>query len=274
MTPTDGHQPNGHARALDGTLLAYQRQGTGRPLVLLAGQANNHHWWDGQRADFHATHTTLTMDWRGTGESGKPDEPYSTPGFADDVIAVLDHLGIDRADLYGTSMGGRVAQWVAARHPDRIRRLVLGCTSPGGPQARERDMAVRRSLAQADARAAREALTDLMYTPAWRSGHPGPYTTLGDPAMPPYARRRHLVASNEHDAWDALPLISAPTLILHGAEDRLTPAANAPLLAARIPRARTHIFEGARHGYFEECRPAAGAIVASFLAEPDTADDV
>ncbi|MGW7756022.1 alpha/beta fold hydrolase [Streptomyces violaceusniger] len=269
MASTDVHQQvSGHARALDGTLLAYQHHGTGRPpLVLLAGQANNHHWWDGIRADFHATHTTLTMDWRGTGESEKPDHPYSTPGFADDVIAVLDQLGIERADLYGTSMGGRVAQWVAARHPHRIRRLVLGCTSPGGPHATERDMAVRRSLAQADARAANEALIDLMYTPAWRSAHPGPYTTLGAPGMPPHARRGHLVASNQHDAWDALPLITAPTLILHGADDRLTPAANAPLLASRIPQARTHIFEGARHGYFQECRPAAATIVSSFLAE-------
>ncbi|MGW2331832.1 alpha/beta fold hydrolase [Streptomyces sp. NPDC001700] len=269
MTDTDaGPQLNhGHARALDGTPLAYQREGTGPPLVLLAGQANNHHWWDGVRADFHTTHSTLTLDWRGTGDSGKPDEPYSTRGLADDVIAVLDHLDIERADLYGTSMGGRVAQWIAARHPARVRRLVLGCTSPGGPHATERDNAVRRSLIQPDPRASREALIDLMYTPAWRSAHPGPYTTLGDPGMPPHARRRHLVASNEHDAWDVLPEIGAPTLILHGDDDRLTPAANAPLLASRIPDARTHLFEGARHGYFEECRMRASAIVSSFLTD-------
>ncbi len=53
------------------------------------------------------------------------------------MIAVLDHLGVKRADAYGTSMGGRVTQWVAARHPDRVRRLVLGRTSPGGAHAVE-----------------------------------------------------------------------------------------------------------------------------------------
>ncbi|MDH6622627.1 pimeloyl-ACP methyl ester carboxylesterase [Streptomyces sp. LBL] len=254
-----------HARAQDGTALAYQLQGDGFPLVLLAGQANNHHWWDGVREDFCATHSTITLDYRGTGASDKPEGPYSTRQFAEDVLTVLDDLGIERADVYGTSMGGRVAQWVAARHPDRIRRLVLGCTSPGGPHAVERDNTVRRALAQADPETARRALTELMYSPAWLAGHPGPYGTLGDPGMPPHARRGHLVASNEHDAWDVLPFISAPTLILHGDQDRLTPPDNAPLLATRIHDARTHIFPGARHAYFEECRSEAGELVRAFL---------
>ncbi|MEU5196458.1 alpha/beta fold hydrolase [Streptomyces scabiei] len=255
------------ARAQDGVALAYQLQGDGYPLVLLAGQANNHHWWDAVRGDFHATHSTLTLDQRGTGDSDKPRGPYSTRQFAEDVIAVLDHAGVERADVYGTSMGGRVAQWVAARHPDRVRRLVLGCTSPGGPHAVERDRSVRQALAQPDPEAARQALTDLMYSPAWRATHPGPYTTLGDPGMPPHARHGHLVASNGHDAWEALSLIAAPTLILHGDQDLLTPPDNLPLLAARIPDARTHLFPGARHAYFEECRTEAGPLVEAFLGE-------
>ncbi|RZS32645.1 alpha/beta hydrolase family protein [Herbihabitans rhizosphaerae] len=86
--------------------------------------------------------------------------------FAGDVIAVLDHLGVERADVYGTSMGGRVAQWVAALYPERVRRLVLGCTSPGGGHGVERDSDVRRSLGDPDQTAVRRALLDLMYTPA------------------------------------------------------------------------------------------------------------
>ncbi|GHB62003.1 hypothetical protein GCM10010306_064310 [Streptomyces umbrinus] len=83
--------------------------------------------------------------------------------------------------------------------------------------------------------------------------------------MPPHARHGHLVASNGHDAWDALPLIAAPTLILHGGQDRLTPPANLPVLAARIPEARTHLFLGGRHAYFEECRAEAGPLVEAFI---------
>jgi len=266
MTET-GHQLDAVAVAQDGTALACQRRGDGYPLVLLAGQANSHHWWDGIREDFHTTHSTITLDYRGTGASDKPQGPYATQQFAKDVIAVLDGLGIKHADVYGTSMGGRVAQWVAALHPERVRRLVLGCTSPGGPHAVERDTVVRRSLVQPDPEAARQALIDLMYSPAWRATHPGPYTTLGDPGMPPHARHGHLLASNGHDAWDALPHITAPTLILHGDQDRLTPPDNLPLLAARIPDARTHVFPGARHAYFEECRDEAGALVTAFLNE-------
>lgn len=256
-----------HAVTEDGTRIAYQVRGAGTPLLLLAGQANNHHWWDRVRAGFDRAHRTVTLDYRGTGGSDKPDVPYSTEQFARDALAVLDALGIERADVYGTSMGGRTAQWLAARHPHRVGALVLGCTSPGGRHAVERDDGVRRALARTDPDAARQALLDLMYTPEWLAAHPGPYATLGDPAMPPYARRRHLAASNRHDAWDVLPAITAPTLVLHGADDRLNPAANAPLLADRVPGARLHLLPGARHAYFEECRATASPLVRDFLAE-------
>ena len=254
-----------YAVAPDGTRIAYQLRGLGAPLVLLAGQANDHHWWDAVRTDFHSARSTLTLDYRGTGDSDKPDMPYSTELLAQDVIAVLDELGIDRADVYGTSMGGRVAQQLAPRHPHRVAALVLGCTSPGGPHSVERGNDVRRALAQPRPEAARQALLELMYTPRWLASNPGPHHTLGDPRMPPYARRRHLVASNQHNAWDLLPDISAPTLVVHGTDDQLNPAANAPLLAARIPGARLHLIPSARHAYFEEFRTHASPLVLDFL---------
>jgi len=249
----------------DGVAVSYQIRGRGEPLVLLAGQANDHHWWDGVRDDFEDRHTTVTLDYRGTGDSDKPDVPYTTRGFAADVVAVLDDLGADRAHVYGTSMGGRVAQWLAADHPHRVGSLILGCTSPGGTHGLERDNTVKRSLAQPDRQAARRALLELMYTPAWLATHPGPYTTLGDPGMPAFARRRHLAASAGHDAWDALPGITAPTLIVHGTDDVFNPAANAPLLAGRIPGATLRLIPGARHAYFEEFREVAGPAVLDFL---------
>ncbi|NUR60366.1 MAG: alpha/beta hydrolase [Catenulispora sp.] len=258
----------GKAVAADGVAIAYQSAGSGPPLVLLAGQANNHRWWDGARGDFEAAgYRTITLDWRGVGDSDQPDEPYFTRGFAADVIAVLDELGIAEAHVYGTSMGGRVAQWVAADFPERVGALVLGCTSPGGPHAIERDKAVRRTLAQADRAAAERFLLELMYTPQWLSTHQGPYYVLGDPEMPGYARARHLAASAKHDAWEMLPMITAPTLVVHGSDDVFNPAANAPLIAERIPGARTLLVGGARHAYFDEFRQVAGAAVLEFLAE-------
>ncbi|WP_328536075.1 alpha/beta fold hydrolase [Streptomyces sp. NBC_00344] len=254
-----------HAKASDGVRIAYQVRGDGPPLVLLAGQANDHHWWDGVRDDFAGSRSTITIDYRGTGESDKPHLPYSTGRFADDVIAVLDELAVDRADVYGTSMGGRVAQCLAVRHSRRVRALVLGCTSAGGRHGIERSVDVRRSLIRPSPVEARQALLELMYTPDWLATHPGPYHTLGDRSMPAHARRGHLGASDGHDVWDALPGIVAPTLVLHGTDDLLNPTANAPLLAARIPGSRLELIQDARHAYFEERRDLAGPLVLEFL---------
>ncbi|MEU0882313.1 alpha/beta fold hydrolase [Lentzea sp. NPDC005914] len=250
-----------HARAGDGTKLFYSVEGSGPPLLLIAGQSNSSRWWSQVRPGFSAAFTTIVTDHRGTGSSDKPDSPYSTRMFASDCVAILDDAGIDRAHVYGTSMGGRIAQWIAASHGDRVDRLVLGCTSPGGPHGIERSAEVRKSLAQIDPMKARRALEELMYTPAYR----GPFNTLGDPQMPPYAKKRHLFASAEHDAWDVLPSITAPTLVVHGTEDIFNPTANAPLMTERIPGARMHLIEGARHGYFEEFAGEATPLVVHFL---------
>ncbi|MGV9826747.1 MULTISPECIES: alpha/beta fold hydrolase [unclassified Gordonia (in: high G+C Gram-positive bacteria)] len=250
-------------RTADGTRLAVQVRGTGPALLLLPGQANTHRWWDRTRGDFTRDHTTITFDYRGTGDSDSPDGRYSTPQFAQDAIAVLDSLSIGRFDVYGTSMGGRTAQWIAITAQPRLRRLVLGCTTSGGHHAVERAPEIRRALAGPDAAA---VMTDLMYTPRWQAEHPGPYQVLGDPTMSDRARRAHLRTSNTHDAWGRLPEIAAPTLILHGTDDLFAPAVNADILAERIPDARVHLFDGARHGYFDECRDTAGPMALEFLA--------
>jgi len=83
--------------------------------------------------------------------------------------------------------------------------------------------------------------------------------------MPPHARKRHLFASAEHDAWDVLPSITAHTLVVHGTDDIFNPTANAPLITERIPGARMHLIEGARHGYFEEFTSEATPLVVRFL---------
>lgn len=254
------------AGAPDGTALYYEVNGAGTDvLVLIAGQSNDHHWWDVARPDFDTRFRTVVFDHRGTGRSDKPQTGYDTRTFARDVVAVLDDLGVGSAHVYGTSMGGRVAQWLAADHPDRVRGLVLGCTSPGAAHGVERGAEVRRSLAQRDAAKARRALLDLMYTPDWLRTHDGPFHTVGDPHMPPHARRGHFTASKEHDGWDACARITAPTLVVHGADDVFNPAANAPLLAERIPGARMTLIPGARHAYFEEFRDVASPVVLDFL---------
>lgn len=255
----------GTAMLMDGRRVAFQIAGAGPPLVLLAGQANSHHWWDDVRTDFTGHRSTITIDLPGAGDSDPPPPECSTRSFADNVSAVLIHLDCGPVDVYATSMGGRVAQWLAIDHGPQLRSLVLGCTSPGGPRAVERTADVRRRLASPDAEKRLRTLLELMYTSEWLASHPGPYRVLGDPTMSGPSRRAHLRASDGHDAWDRLPRIAAPTLILHGADDEMTPPVNADLLAARIPDSSVRLFPRMKHAFFDEARSAVSPLVSEFL---------
>ncbi len=254
------------ATAPDGARIGFDTLGTGEPLVLLAGQANSRRWWDLVREDFAGSFTTVAVDHLGTGNSDSPEgAAWSTRRFARDVVAVLDELGIERAHVYGTSMGGRIAQWVAVDHPERLGALVLGCATGGGAGSVPPDPEVLRPLAD-EPGIAREALTGLMVGLHWRWSHPGPVPFLGDDTMTAHARREHRRASQAHDAWDVLPGIVAPTLVLHGDADALTPVENGRRLAARIPGAQLYVIAGARHAYFAERQEQASAAVLRFLA--------
>ncbi len=251
----------------DGFPLAAQTSGRddAPALLLLSGQANSHRWWTALRGGFEDRFRVVTVDYRGTGDSRGPVGDWSTGTFAADAAHVLGALGAAPAAVYGTSMGGRVAQVLAADHPAAVDRLVLAGTSPGGPFARERDTAVRRALADPDADARRRALHRLFYTDAW-PGRPEDSHLLGDPTMTAAESRAHLRASARHDAWDGLPRIGVPTLVLHGTDDRMVPADNAPLLADRIPGARLHLHRGGRHGFFEEFAADLAPLLRSFLS--------
>ena len=249
----------------DGFVLQVQQSGPpeGPPLLLLQGQANSHRWWAGLRDDFEQFRV-VSFDYRGTGGSRGPVGAWSTRSFAQDAADVLAALGIVSAAVYATSMGGRVAQVLAAEHPGAVGRLVLACTSPGGPHARERSADVRAALADPDLEARLRALNRLFYTDAWPHS-PRESHLFGDATMTAAESRAHLRASARHDAWDLLPLIEAPTLVLHGTDDAMVPTSNAPLLAQRIPGAVLHLHEGGRHGFFDEFSDVVTPLVLDFV---------
>jgi 3-oxoadipate enol-lactonase len=251
----------------DGTRLFYACVGPleGPPLVLLSGQAFDHQMWADVRDDFACHFRVTVLDYRGTGQSDAPPAPpYSTRGFAQDVVHILDALGVARAHVYGFSMGGRVAQWLGIDHPQRVASLVLGATTPGNAHG------VRRSP-QADAALASgkpAALQDLLVSGAWRQAHPEWVQRMAERArhpLPAHAQRLHFLASEGHEAWAELPGIRAPTLVIHGDADEVNVCANGHLLAQRIPGATLHLMAGARHGYFWEQREEASRVVTSFL---------
>ncbi len=262
----------GRTRRPDGAVLAHQLLGpyAAPVLLLLQGQANSHQWWRRLRHDFSGSHLTVTFDYRGTGGTTMTqDVGWSTADFADDAAAVVGALGRDQVDVYATSMGGRVAQELALRHPGLVRRLVLAGTSPGGPHAVERSDDVRRALSAADPGQRRAATVDLFYTPAHVRECGGvdqvPGDLLGDPGMSPSDRRRHLQVSVGHDAYDRLPSLRAPTLVLHGEDDRMVPVVNAEILHERLPDSRVRLFPTGRHGFFDELRGEVAPLVRDFL---------
>lgn len=256
-----------HAIAADGTRLWYDVHGAGEPLLLIHGQSLDHEMWEGVYTDLAEHHRVVRMDLRGTGGSDAPvDGPYSMELLAGDAQAVLDDLGIDRAHVYGFSMGGKVAQTLAASAPERVGALVLGSTAPGGDNEVERPHHASVALRKANTEEGRDLIAHLFYTPEWADSHPETVARIL-PRNPLRAQRRHYEASLKHDGWDRLPLIQAPTLVVHGEDDELTPVANAELLSERIPDARTLILPGARHGYPHEAAPKATEAVVDFLAD-------
>jgi pimeloyl-ACP methyl ester carboxylesterase len=255
------------ATAPDGTRLFYDTVGQGTPLVLVSGQAFDHRMWDGVRDDFASRHQVIVCDHRGIGQSGKPEQPdaYSTRIFAQDIVAILDALAIERAHIYGFSMGGRIAQWLSIAHAGRVRSVVLGATTPGNAHGVRRPPEADAVLGSGK----QSALQDLLVSPSWREQHPEWVAMMAERArhpMPLFAQRLHFMASEMHETWAELPRITAPTLVIHGTADQINVSANAPLLAQRIPGAQLRLIDGARHGYFWEYREEASAAVMRFLA--------
>ncbi|MFI5268180.1 MAG: alpha/beta fold hydrolase [Chloroflexota bacterium] len=262
------------ATAADTTRLYFEEHGSGEPLLLINGQGHDHHMWDPIRDDFAAHHRVIVFDHRGTGESDKPVDPsgYTTRRFAIDAITILEHAGVGRAHVYGLSMGGRICQWLGIDHTSRVGALVMGCTTPGNAHGVRRPAEIDAMMAHrsSDPEEALRFYIDPFVSPGWAKKHPEYLSAARHRALHPiprHAQRFHYQASEGHDAWKELPLIHAPTLVIHGSEDRVNPAANAPLLAGRIPGAELHIVQGGRHGYFVEFRQEASRVVLEFLAK-------
>lgn len=260
------------AHSHDGTPLYVEAIGDPQapPLLLIGGQATDHRMWDGIRDDLARAHRVIAYDHRGMGQSGRPLQPsflasYSTRGFAQDALAVLDHLGVARAHVYGFSMGGRVAQWLAIDAPGRVAALVLGATTPGDAHGALRSPAAQAAMSGRDP----AVRLPLFVSPGWLQQHPEFLSSLGldgSRPVPLKVLKLHYLASQGHDAWDRLPEIAAPVLLLHGSADEVNPPANSALLAARIPGAQVQLIEGARHLYLWEFREQASRAVLDFLA--------
>ncbi len=262
------------ARA-NGLNLYLERAGSGPPLLFISGTGgdlrNKPNVFDGplsKRFDL------LAYDQRGLGQSEKPDTAYSMAGYADDAAALMVDQGWDEACVIGVSFGGMVAQELAIRHPERVKRLVLACTSPGGAGGASFPFHKIEHL-KGEARGRHMIpISDTRRDAAWAAANPDQYAlfvALG--AADPFAdepghamgAHRQLEARAAHDTWDRLPAITCPTMIAAGRYDGIALPATQEKMAGRIPGAKLQWFEGG-HLFIIQDRAAAPAM-ADFLTE-------
>lgn len=235
------------AEAADGAELAWTSEGEGEPMLLIAGQATSMDGWGPTTELLSRSYRVIRFDHRGIGRSGKGDaERYTTRLLAEDAVDVLDAAGVDLAHVYGHSMGGRIGQWLAIDYPKRVRTLVLAATSGGKwPDAvTQPDREALDALTSGDM----SRLEPLFFDAEWAQSNPAAVHTFFNSHASAWAKARHFNASREHDAWSHLGSIQAPTLLLHGTEDVLTPLPNALLMRQHIRGSVLVRLPGAGHG--------------------------
>ena len=247
--------------------IKWESTGEGSPLLLIQGLGYGRWGWEPIVPGLAARHRVVSFDNRGIGESDKPPGPYTAAQMAEDARQVLDEAGIERAHVLGASLGGMIAQELAVSAPERVDRLVLCCTTPGGPATVPMPEVTMRLFAEAPSLAPEVALRRFVENALGSDPPPELVDEL-------FARR---VANPPDPAgWQAQAAagmgfegveaeISAPTLILGGTADNVVDQRNAEVLAARIPGARVELLTGAGHLFFWEQPGESVRIINEFL---------
>jgi pimeloyl-ACP methyl ester carboxylesterase len=255
--------------------LYYEEQGEGAPLVLIPGFGNGLWIWFKQIGALARHFRTITFDPRGISRSEAKDEPISIRMIADDVAALLEALGIEGAHILGASFGGFVAQEFALAYPQMLRRLILCCTSYGGPGHVPPPLTTLQAIASTKGLNTQQRVREnllLAFSPGYLDANPLEVERVIElreqNPVPEYAYLHQLQAAMVFNTEARVSEIHAPTLIITGDEDIIVPFENSRNLAARIPLAKLAIIEGGSHTFFIERADEFNRAVIEFLEEP------
>lgn len=259
----------------DGAKLYYEVHGDGPPLLMIPGFGSTTLVYFANIAPLAEHFKVVVFDPRGSGRSDVPDSGYSMQAFVDDCVTVLQEAGEESAHVVAASFGGMVAQNLALTYPERVRRLVLICTTPGGPHhvaPPPEQMAVFMAAGDiADPAAAVRSTYPLHYSDAYIAAHDAEIVerSLANAHLrsTPAGRMGQLVAVSQHDTFDRLATLATPTLVLHGDHDGIVPIDNGRNIARQIPNARLKIYPGTKHIVFTECADEMNRDIILFLSE-------
>jgi 3-oxoadipate enol-lactonase len=250
--------------------LYYERAGDGPPLLFISGTGGDlrakPNVFDGP---FSKAFDLLAYDQRGLGRSAKPDIDYTMADYADDAAALMDAIGWASAKVVGVSFGGMVAQELVLRHPARVERLVLGCTSPGGEGGASYPFHEIQHLKGEERARYLIPISDTRRDATWQAANAdqfAQFVAMG--AADPFAdepghamgARRQLEARAKHDTWERLDLIACPVLIAAGRYDGIALPETQERMAGRIPGAELRFFDGG-HMFMIQDRAAIPAMV-------------
>jgi 3-oxoadipate enol-lactonase len=238
-------------------------EGAGFPLFVALGSGTTVAQSAPLLAALGGARRVVTADYRGLGRSSMAPAPWAMADYAADIVALLDERGLDQIDLFGVSFGGMVALEFAVTHPERVRRLVLWCTSAGGALGSSFPLHTLAALAPDELIAARLRLLDERFTPAWLATHESDRRLVEARSTPAPGEvditttegyREQMRARAGHDVADRLAALTMPVFVGAGRFDALAPPANAEALATHLAHASLHWYDGGHLFFFQDRR--------------------
>jgi len=252
--------------------LHVERRGEGEPLLLVQGLGcHTAHWGEPFLAELERDFELILYAHRAIGRSAPLTGDVTTAGLAADALALLDVLEIERAHVFGFSMGGMVAQEVALAAPQRVLTLVLGATTCGGTQSRATSPEVVQRLTTVALSRDKELMLRTGFELVVSRRHASDAAHFAQfaaaarqfPATVPVLLAQK-GAADGHDAYSRLRGLHVPTLVIHGTADELLASINGDLVASLIPGARLELLEGVGHLFFWEQPQRSAELVRGF----------
>lgn len=238
----------------------YQIHGKGEPLLLIMGLSFSLLDWGTKLPELLSQHyKVILFDNRDAGETSRSSHPYTIAQMATDAAGLLDALGESRANVFGVSMGGMIAQHFALNYSDKLNKLILGCTMAGGSCSQ---LGAFSNLFNGN-------VLELLFTPEFIQQNQAGLATFLQTTTPFHSKGdalgRQFYAMSSHDTCDRLEKITAPTLVITGDSDRVIPPQNSDVLVQKIPGTKQEIIKDAAHAFCFSHPDSTATALINFL---------